>query len=510
VAAVTTQGLSVHELIALAAVRVKHRQQREEAPLPTLEEYIRASWHVLEPATEFLSNWHIGALAEYLQAVTDGEITRLLVNMPPRTMKSTCVTVDWPTWEWLYKPESRWGFFSYDQGLAIKHSVDRRRLIESPWYQEQWGHIFSMSPDQNQKSEYENSHRGLMWSTSLMASGTGKGGDRLVFDDPHNPTQVMSDAQRTADLRNFAQASGTRLNNKRTGAIVVVMQRLHEEDISARCIEEGYTHLCLPAVAEEPTFFLLPSGRAIEREAGSVLWPERDGPDELAASKRALGSYAYAGQYQQRPSPQEGGLLKRHWWRFWYPSTMQENPPPLVQVRLADGAMHSCVQEPLPDSFDTQLQSWDTTFKDTDASDYVAGGVWANKGSDSYLLDQVHDRMDVVAAMQALVALSEKWPNAVTKLIEDKANGSAIIRMVKGKVPGVIAVNPQGGKVARANSVAPRIEAGNVYLPHPLVDYRTQDFIEECANFPNGRHDDRVDQMTQALTRLALGRGRAA
>jgi predicted phage terminase large subunit-like protein len=501
------QALTPEQLVALAAVRIKHRQA---APIPSLREYIRQAWDVLEPATEYLDNWHIDAMSEYLEAVTAGDIKRLLINIPPRYMKSICVSVAWPTWMWLRNPESRWVFFSYDQGLATKHSLDRRRLIESPWYREQWGHIYGMTSDQNVKTEYENNRRGVMLASGLAGSATGKGGDVLVFDDPHNPNKIHSDTERTTDLREFGQASGTRLNNKRTGAIVVVMQRLHEEDISARCIEEGYEHLCLPATAEETTSFLLPSGRAIEREAGSVLWPERDGPLELAASKRALGSYAYAGQYQQRPSPQEGGLLKRHWWRFWYPASMQEKPPPPVLVRLADGTMHECIQEPLPDKFDYQLQSWDTTFKDTDTSDYVAGGVWGNVGVDSYLLDQVHDRMDVVAAMQALVALSEKWPNAVTKLIEDKANGSAIIRMVKGKVPGVIAVNPQGGKVARANSVAPRIEAGNVYLPHPLVDYRTQDFIEECANFPNGRHDDRVDQMTQALTRLALGRGRAA
>jgi predicted phage terminase large subunit-like protein len=493
------QGLTTEELVALAAVRIKHRRS---SPIPTFEEYIRGAWDVIEPATEYLHNWHIGAMCEYLQAVTEGQITRLLINIPPRYMKSICVSVAWPTWMWLRSPESRWVFFSYDQGLATKHSLDRRRIIESQWYREQWGHIYGMTSDQNVKTEYENNRRGVMLASGLAGSATGKGGDVLVFDDPHNPNKIHSDTERTTDLREFGQASGTRLNNKRTGAIVVVMQRLHEEDISARCIEEGYEHLCLPATAEETTTFLLPSGRAIEREAGSVLWPERDGPDELAASKRALGSYAYAGQYQQRPSPQEGGLLKRHWWRFWYPATMQENPPPPVLVRLADGTMHECVQEPLPDSFDDMLQSWDMAFKDTKNSDYVAGGVWGSAGANSYLVDRVWDRLDIVATLREVEALSEKWPDAVTKLVEDKANGPAVISTLHDRLPGLIPVQPEGGKVSRVQGVSPFIEAGNVYLPHPRTVHWVEDFIEECSNFPNGRHDDQVDMMSQALLRL--------
>lgn len=505
-------GSSLPFLEAERHVRQKWlNEAAEQYPPPTLRDFIKQSWQVIEPGKDLLWNWHIDCLSEYLEAVTLGEIQHLLVNLPPRNMKSICITVDWPTWVWLRKPELSWIFFSYADALATKHSLDRRRIIQSDWYQSRWGHVYQMTSDQNVKTEYENNRRGVMLATGLSGGAHGKGGDILVFDDPHNPNDVASEAKRASDIAAFSQAS-TRLNNKRTGAIVVVMQRVHEDDIAERCIEQGYTHLCLPARAEERTTISVPSGKVYTREEGDLLWPEREGTEELANAKRALGSYAYAAQYQQRPAPSEGGLLKRHWWRFWYPADMQGNPPPPVLVRLEDGTYHECPQAPLPESFEQQLQSWDTTFKDTSTSDYVAGGVWGRTDADTYLLDQIREKMDVVAAMHALEAMCIKWPEARLKLIEDKANGSAIISMARGRIGGIVGVNPDGGKVSRANAVAPSIESGNVYLPHPRLPGMgwVHDFIEEAAVFPNGKHDDQVDQMTQALNRLSKRGGRAA
>lgn len=466
-----------------------------------LRDFIRQSWPIIEPGKDLLWNWHIDCLSEYLEAVTEGEITRLLVNMPPRYMKSIEVTVDWPTWVWLRRPESAWIFFSYSDALATKHSLDRRRIIQSYWYQQRWGYVYQMTSDQNVKTEYENDKRGVMIATGLQAGAHGKGGDILVFDDPHNPNEMHSETKRLSDLRSFGQAS-TRMNDKKTGAIVVVMQRVHESDISSQCIEQGYTHLCLPAQAEGRTTISLPSGKVYEREEGTLLWPEREGVKELAVAKVALGSYAYSGQYQQRPSPAGGGVLKRHWWRFWH---YQGQLLPPVLVRLEDGTMFECPVAPLPSVFDTQVQSWDMAFKDTDASDFVAGGVFGQSAANSFLLDWVHERLDMPATLRAVENLSATWPLTRAKYVEDKANGSAVVQMLRNKIPGLIAVEPEGGKASRVAAVSPLIEAGNVYLPHPKLMPRVEEVIEECAGFPTAANDDLVDMITQALLKISGG-----
>ena len=210
-----------------------------------------------------------------------------------------------------------------------------------------------------------------------------------------------------------------------------------------------------------------------------------------------MGSYAAAGQLQQRPSPAEGGLIKRHWWRFWQPPGANFPPIPL---RLPDGTERLIVAVEVG-TVDEQAQSWDLAFKDLETSDYGVGQVWGRVGAAFLLLDQVRGRMDFPTTVKAVRDLSARWPNCIGKLIEDKANGSAVIQMLQHEIPGVIPVNPEGGKVARASAVSPLIEAGNIYLPHPQMFPWVCDFIEECAAFPNGAHDDQVDAMTQILLR---------
>ncbi len=448
----------------------------------SLEQYIKQAWSVIEPATPYQQNWHISAICDYLEAVTAGEITRLLINIPPRYMKSISVSVMWPTWEWITRPDSRWLFASYSASLSTKHSVDRRTIIQSDWYSGRWGSRYRLTSDQNVKTEFQNTERGVMVATSVGGTATGKGGTRIVVDDPHNPVEAQSDVQRGAAITFFDQTLSTRLDDKRTGAIVVVMQRLHERDMGQHCLDLGYEHLCLPAVSEERTVISTPSGKEYVREAEDILWPSREGPAELEAAKKALGSYGYAGQYEQRPSPAEGGMLKREWWKYY---------------------------KQAPDSFGQVIQSWDMAFKDTNGSDYVVGQVWGKVGASKYLLDQVRGRMDMPTTVRAVEMLSAKWPIARLKLVEDKANGPAVMQTLRGKISGLVAVEPKGGKVARVNAVLPDIEAGNAYLPDPSIAPWVIDFVEECAVFPNGAHDDQVDPMSQALYRLSRGGGYA-
>jgi len=234
----------------------------------SLYAYLRQAWAILEPGTPFVENWHIPYLAEHLEAVTAGDITRLLINLPPRTSKSIVTTVVWPTWEWIRNPQLRCLFASYAESLAVKHSVDRRLLLQSDWYQSRWGDQVRLVSDQNEKAEFSNERRGSMMALSLNGSVTGKGGDRIIVDDPHNPSDILSDAIREQTIHLFLTTLTTRLDDKRHGAIVVLGQRLHHRDLSAICREHGYVHVCLSAECDTRTTVAFPrSGRTIERVA---------------------------------------------------------------------------------------------------------------------------------------------------------------------------------------------------------------------------------------------------
>ena len=221
--------------------------------------------------------------------------------------------------------------------------------------------------------------------------------------------------------------------------------------------------------------------------------PERD--HEL---KINLGSYAAAGQLQQRPSPAGGGIFKRHWFRYFQPRGA--NLPPVL-VRMPDGSQVSIPAVELPRQVEETIQSWDCSFKDLDTSDYVVGQVWGRIGARFLLGDQIRERLDCPGTVKAVRGMREKWQGTMAILIEDKANGSAVIQMLSHEIPGILPVNPGGGKIARAQAISPLVEAGNIYLPHPDFAPWVNDFIEECVQFPNGAHDDQVDAMTQALLR---------
>jgi predicted phage terminase large subunit-like protein len=457
----------------------------------TLAEFVKAAWHVVEPATEMAWGWHIEAICEHLEAATRGEIRRLVVNIPPRHMKSLLVTVFWPAWVWATFPEKRWLFSSYAEQLSVKHSVVCRRVIQSDWYQRRWGHVFSLTGDQNAKIKFENDHTGFRMATSVKGTATGEGGDFIVVDDPHKVDEVTSELQRQSVLDWWDQTMSTRLNNPSTGCRVIIMQRLHEEDLTGHVLTRGgWTHLCLPAEFEDehPT----PWAADPRQKPGELLWGAHVTQVYLDEKKKDLGSYGFAGQYQQRPAPMEGGILRREWWAYY-----DEVP----QV-------------------DELVQSWDLAFKDTKDSDFVVGQVWARNGANKFLLHQIRERLDFPATIERIKDMTswveERYPQHSSHRIwiEDAANGPAVIAALRNELPGVIPVKPLGSKEARAHSAAAQIESGNVYLlgkrrPDGQAYDReatpgwVQDFVEECAAFPNAAHDDQVDAMSQALVRLS-------
>lgn len=501
--------------------RIREAEERANQPPPkpdmSLRDYIKGAWSVVEPKTPYVDNWHIDAMCDHLTAVSTGEIRYLIINIPPRHMKSLSVSVFWPTWEWTWRPETRWLTSSYGAGLATRDALKSRRLIQSNWYQENWGKVFQLTGDQNQKTRYENNRTGYRIATTVGGTGTGEGGDRILVDDALKQGDAHSEARRVAANEWWDQTMSTRGNDPKTAAWIVMGQRLHEQDLPGYILErmrrdeDDYELLIIPA-EYEPTLYVTLLGLDVEAnqyqtslgwndprtEPGELLWPERFSRDDIDKLKRKLGSMGTAAQLQQIPAPAEGALFRDEWWRFWIPKGAKLPP---VRLKLSDGTYHEAPMVELPDDLEELLQSWDMSFKDLKESDYVVGGVWGKKGADRFLLDQDRRRMDIVETLKAVRSMSANWPRALTKLVEDKANGPAVVGLLRSEIPGLIEVTPQGSKVSRANAVIPTIESGNVYLPHPHVAPWVYDYLKEFRFFPVGANDDQVDQTTQALAR---------
>jgi predicted phage terminase large subunit-like protein len=422
-------------------------------------------------------------------------------------MKSILVSVLWPTWVWTHLPSKRIVAASASTDLVIRDAVKSRRVIQSKWYQERFGDVFQLTGDQNVKSRYENDKTGFRFSVSVGGAVTGEGGDILAVDDPMKAQDAYSANQRQTVNDWWDQTMSTRGNDPKKVAKLIIMQRLHTDDLTGHVLEkmkedgaEQFEHLCLP-MEYEPKRFVSSIGLQDPRsQAGALLWPERFGPKEVAALKTSLGSMGAAGQLQQRPAPGEGGIFQRTWWRFWQP---RDSDLPAVQVRLPDGSIHTPKTVKLPEGFSGALQSWDMSFNENDDSAYVVGQVWGRRGALRFLLAQERKRMPFPETVRAVEDLAKRYPTARPILIENKANGPAVIQTLRAKIGGIVAINPHESKTARAQAVSPTVEAGNVHLPHPALAPWVWDFIEELANFPAG-YADQVDTMSQALSRMAL------
>lgn len=439
--------------------------------------FFRDVWPVLAPGSPLVENWHLQCIAEYLEAVSLGQITRLLINVPPRSSKSTLCTITWPVWHWLQKPSTKFMFASYSQSLSTKHSLDRRTLITSDFFRSLFADAFTLRSDQDQKTKFENTARGSMFATSMLGSYTGEGADVLVIDDPHSPKMAESEALREATLEAFDVGLSTRLNDKKTGAIVVVMQRLHELDLTGHITKSenhGWQHLVFPAISERKTLVQMPiDGALVSRDVGDILHPARESKRTLDAQALVMGQYGFAGQYQQSPAPADGGILKRKFWKRY-----RELP-----------------------NFSRTIISADLRFKDDkNSGDFVVFAVLGKVGPDIYLIDVRRGRWSYVETKNELLKLCAKYPDARGKYIENKANGPALIDDMKRVVSGLVPVEPEGSKIERAHAVTPLHEAGNLYLPESAE--WLADFERECELFPNAAHDDQVDAYTQGVLQL--------
>lgn len=465
-----------------------------------LSDFVRLMWPVIEPAAPIRWAWYLDAICEHLEAVTRGEIRRLIVNMPPRHLKSSVISVLWPCWEWLQDPTIRYLTASYRLDLAVRDSVRSRRVMATPLYRAliRPDRTWKFTSDQNEKSRYENDRTGVRLCTAPGAGTTGEGGNRRIVDDPHDVRGVVSDTERKATLEWLDIAFSSRANDPKRDAMVVVMQRLHENDATAHLLGQGgYEHLCLPTLYEcdSPARRTTSIGFIDPRtEEGELLSPDHMGPAEVAEAKLRLGSAGFAAQHQQRPAPASGLMFQRAWFRRW---------------------------DVLPPKFDEVMCSVDLAFRgkgDRRSAaaevenlvdpDYCVFDIWGRVGSNLYLVDERRGQWDFVRAMREMIELCAQYPQAKKKLIEAKANGDALISMLKDKIPGIVPFEPgaHGSKVQRATSCVPYVEAGNIHIPSARVFAWSEQWLDELCTFPLAKNDDRVDAFSQVcITWLSDG-----
>ncbi len=423
----------------------------------------------------FLPNWHIEAIAWELEQIMRGDTTRLIVTMPPRYLKSIAISVAWPAWMLGHNPQLRFVCVSYSGDLAAKHASDCRAVIQTDWYQR----IFPKTRLQRgsmAEMDFSTTQGGGRLSTSVGGTLTGRGGDIIIIDDPIKPDDAHSEATRKTVLNWYSNTAVSRLNNKKTGTIVLVMQRLHEEDLAGHLLESGdWRHLSLPAIAESDLEIAISDGRFKRFLEGDVLHPERESRAQLEQLRRSMGSATFSAQYQQSPVPAEGLHVKRSWLRY-----------------------HNSDLGTLPG--DQVVQSWDTASKDGVFSDYSVCITALIRKRDVYVLEVYRRKLQFPDLKRKVEALARRWESKVL-LIEDAASGQQLIQVLRHEaprgVPRPISRKPEGDKVTRFSGQSSRIEAGALLLPETAP--WLADFERELLGFPNLKHDDQVDALTQLL-----------
>jgi len=455
-----------------------HETANETATQRLFAFFVHA-WKVFEPHTQLKNNWHLGLMAEYLEAVELRQIKKLIINIPPRYNKSNLCTVSYPAWVWTRKPWRRFITSSYSDDISSKLSYNRRMLIESEWYRSFWGDTVKLMADQNQKTFYQNEERGFMFATSTGGTVTGEGCDDMIIDDPIKPIESESEVARAKAINHWKTTLSSRFNDPKNCGLVLVMQRLHDEDLTGYFLSEereGFETLIIPNICEEQIIYSYPrSGRIKIYKENEILQPEREGTKELKNVRRTLGSFGFSAQRQQSPAPRKGGLVQKDWFKIY---------------------------DVIPDHFEMISLSVDAAFKNLETSDFVVAQVWGRLHSNHYLIDQIRNKLTFTETLTALRSLVAKYPKYNELLIEEKANGAAVIDTLRNELHSLIAIVPKESKIARLNAVSPMIEAGNLWVPNPKLYPWVDDFIQEIITFPKGKFDDQVDAMTQYLNRV--------
>jgi predicted phage terminase large subunit-like protein len=487
----------------------------------SLAEFVKQAWHIIEPGQPYIHGWHIDFICAHLEAITDGVTfeedgsyyNRLLVNVPPGTMKSLLIGVFWPAWEWGPRnlPHMRYVCASHSQDLAIRDSLRMRRLVQSEWYQDLWGDRVVLTSDQNAKAKFETTASGFRQACAFEGI-TGYRGDRVIIDDPHSVDDANSDAKRKTSTDLFKEAVTSRLNNPDKSAIVVVMQRLHERDVSGVILDSnmGYDHIMLPMrydpLRARPTLLGYEDPRT---ERDELLFPQRFPQAVVDRDEAAMGPYATAGQYAQSPEPRGGGIIKDQWWQLW-------DKPEYPGIEYVVAALDTAY----------------TAKAENDPSAMTVWGVFSGSGDSltTRSVDRYGRQMDVTRSYQSetlgpvpkammmyawqekleFAELVEKAANCCKRmrvdvlLIENKAAGHSVAQELRKVLASediiVIMYDPKTlDKTARLYAVQHIFSEGMVYAPNK--DWAEM-VIRQTSSFPRGAHDDLVDTVSMALSHL--------
>lgn len=511
-----------------------------------LYSFLKYSWRYID-SSEFTDGWPIQAVADHLQAVTDGDIKRLIINIPPRCAKSSLTSVAFPAWVWAQPwnghtsgPGVQFLHASYAQQLSLRDSVKCRRLIESPWYQQLWGDRFRLTGDQNTKTRFDNDKGGSRLSTSVGSALTGEGGSIIVVDDPNAAQEAFSEATIHSTIEWWDSALSTRLNDPKQGAYVVIQQRLSEEDLTGHILSKDvgeWTHLCLPMRYEwqrhsyssigwhdprgldeegDPLIEVNEDGERIpisveaqielETREGMLLWPERFGDREVGILERQLGPWAAAGQLQQRPEPKGGGIIKSEWWQPW---TSPVYPNMDMIIACVDTA-YTAKTENDPSA----MTVWGVFSQDVSVqAPNHAGGRHGGLMSYARTYTETNPRVMLMHAWQGRFELHDlvnkishtcREMQVDTVLIENKAAGHSVAQEIK-RLYGFEKFSLQmydpksQDKLSRLYSVQHLFAEGLVFAPN----YQWAEMvIQQVGQFPKGKHDDLVDTVSMAMRHL--------
>jgi len=437
---------------------------------------------------DYQINWHHKIVARHLNLVADGLLRRLIICMPPRTGKSELVSTRFPAFMFGRDPQAQIIAASYNTTLASKMNRGVQRVMDSEEYAKLFPDVKiggtkpGLGDGQGRflrrSDEFEiRKHGGFYRSSGTGGSQTGYGMTLGLIDDPtKNRLEANSPTYQERIWDWYTSTFYSRL--EKNGAIIICLTRWSSGDLVGRLLDqakkdpssEQWTVLSFPALCE--------AGKHPDdpREVDEPLWPQKYSKERMLQMRQAIGTRDWAALYQQRPAPLEGGIVQTKWWQYW---------------------------AALPDNLDFWAISCDLTFGDADKEDFCVMQVWARKKASFYLVDQIRAKMGFTVQLAQFSALSAKYPQCRAKYVEKKANGAALISTLKGKIPGIVAVEPRGSKLARAEAISPLVEAGNVYLPDPVKTPWMADYLDEWAYFPNGKNDDQIDATSQALQQLS-------
>lgn len=437
--------------------------------------FVRASFPLITGGGVFLPNWHIEAIAYELTRVLNGNTKRLVITVPPRSLKSICASVCLPAFALGHDPSRRIICVSYAEALARKHANDSRSLMRSDMYRAVFpGTRIGLSKDT--EAEVTTTARGSRLATSVGGTLTGRGGNLIIIDDPLKPQDAQSESAREWLKQWYANTLLSRLDHKTEGAIVVVMQRLHPDDLVGHLLEQdGWRHLNLPAIAEDETVINLGRNRRHIRKVGELLHPERESEEALRELRSSMGSMEFAAQYQQAPVPIQGNLIKWAWFGSY------------------DVA-------PDPQYGDQLTVSWDTALSSRELADYSVCIVLLRRGDAIYILDVVRERLEYPDLKRAVIESHQRWSwlgPEFRLLIEKQGAGLSLTQDLRREDIYAVGVQPVGDKVMRMAAQTATLESGAVHLPTGAA-WLTE-FRKEILSFPASKHDDQIDALSQAL-----------